>query len=178
MQCKDAITLYWSLHCNCQVILHIYFYTQSHCTVSVHCIVILLQFIVILYYFMHLHTLQFEIIAGEEATKSLVGKKATIWKCISGRLERTVGKRVNRTALGFLFNKTVWPPQATRFSFLSFSIFFILDFDTAQATLAAVILIFSHLLCPHILNIHYSTKPFDQRSQRSSRFCHSQYFPF
>ena len=40
-------------------------------------------------------------IAWEEATKSLKGKKATIWKCISGGFERTVAERVNRTPLSF-----------------------------------------------------------------------------
>ena len=41
----------------------------------------------------------------EEATKSLEGKKATIWKCISGGFERTVAERVNRTPLSFYSTK-------------------------------------------------------------------------
>ena len=44
-------------------------------------------------------------IAWEEATKPLEGKKATIWKCISGGFERTVAERVNRTALSFYSTK-------------------------------------------------------------------------
>ena len=42
-----------------------------------------------------------QMIAREKATKPLEGKKATIWKCISCRLERTVAGRVNRTAAQF-----------------------------------------------------------------------------
>ena len=42
-----------------------------------------------------------QMIAREKATKPLGGKKATIWKCISCRLERTVAGRVNRTAAQF-----------------------------------------------------------------------------
>ena len=42
-----------------------------------------------------------QMIAREKATKPLEGNKATIWKCISCRLERTVAGRVNRTAAQF-----------------------------------------------------------------------------
>ena len=68
----------------------------------------------------------------EVATKSQVGKKATIWKCISGHRERGQW-RVNRTAaLSFIFNKTVWPPHAGNtlppFFVLQWFVFYILIF--------------------------------------------------